>query len=187
MTACVPLVLGGAAVGTGMVAMDRRTSETILIDEGIELRAASRIRDNVGSRGHINITSYNKQVLLTGEVPTPEDKQLLEQIVSQVDNVKSVVNETEVMVNSTVPQRANDVLTTTRVKANILDAKDLFSNAYKVVTERGITYLMGRVTNREASRATDVTRSSIGVKKVVRIFEILTEEELQGIGQKPTP
>jgi osmotically-inducible protein OsmY len=181
LTACVPLVVGGAAVAGGsLFATDRRTSGTQLEDEGIELRALSRIRGNVGDRVHVNLTSYNRQVLLTGEVPSAQDKQLVEQIVSRVENVNSVVNELAVMGNSSLRDRSSDVLVTGNVKARLLDARDLQSNAFKVVTERGTTYLMGRVTQREADRATAVVRGTTGVQKVVRIFETLSEGELAG-------
>ena len=186
LTACVPLVVGGAAVAGGsLFATDRRTSGTQLEDEGIELRALSRIRGNVGDRVHVNLTSYNRQVLLTGEVPSAQDKQLVEQIVSRVENVNSVVNELAVMGNSSLRDRSSDVLVTGNVKARLLDARDLQSNAFKVVTERGTTYLMGRVTQREADRATAVVRGTTGVQKVVRIFEILSEGELAGTLSAP--
>ncbi|MCY1163431.1 MULTISPECIES: BON domain-containing protein [Polaromonas] len=178
LTACVPLVIGGAAAGGSLVATDRRTSGTQLEDEGIELRASSRLRTNLGDRAHVNLTSYNRQVLLTGEVPTEQDKQLVEQIVSRVENVASVVNELAVMGNSSLTQRSSDTLVTGRVKAMLIDAKDLFANSFKVVTERGTVYLMGRVTQREADRATTVVRSTPGVQKVIRVLEIISEDEL---------
>jgi osmotically-inducible protein OsmY len=177
LPACAPLIVGGA-VGGAMVATDRRTSGMQLEDEGAELRAASRISDALGNRGHVNVTSYNLQVLITGEVPTEQDKVLVQQIVSRVDNVKSIVNELGVMANSTLTQRASDSLITGKVKASFVDAPDLFANAFKVVTERGVTYLMGRVTQREANRATEMARSTSGVQKLVRIFEIISEDEL---------
>ena len=187
LTACFPLVVGGVA-GGALVATDRRTSGAQLEDEGIELRATSRIRSNVGERVHVNLTSYNRQVLLTGEVPTAQDKQLVEQIVARVENVSSVVNELAVMGNSTLTQRSSDVLVTGRVKAMLVDARDLSSNAFKVITERGTTYLMGRVTQREADRATEVVRSTPGVHKVIRIFEVISEEELaRMLPAKSTP
>ena len=177
LTACFPLVVGGVA-GGAFVATDRRTSGAQLEDEGIELRATSRIRSNVGERVHVNLTSYNRQVLLTGEVPNAQDKQLVEQIVARVENVNSVVNDLAIMGSSTLTQRSSDTLVTGRVKAMLVDARDLSSNAFKVVTERGTTYLMGRVTQREADRATDIVRGTPGVQKVIRIFEIISEEEL---------
>ncbi|MES2283720.1 MAG: BON domain-containing protein [Pseudomonadota bacterium] len=185
LTACVPLVIGGAAAGGSLVATDRRTSGAQLEDEGIELRASSRLRTALGERAHVNLTSYNRQVLLTGEVPTAQDKQLVEQIVSRVENVSSVVNELAVMGNTSLTNRSSDVLVTGRVKAALIDAPDLFANSFKVVTERGTTYLMGRVTQREADRGTAVVRSTPGVQKVIRIFDIISEEELARL--LPTP
>ena len=185
LSACIPLVVGGAMVGGTLVANDRRTSGAQLEDEGIELRSSSRIRSSVGDRVHVNVNSYNRQVLLTGEVPTAQDKLLVEQIVSKVENVTSVVNELAVLSSSSITQRSSDVLVTARVRALLVDAKDLFANSFKVVTERGTTYMMGRVTQREADRGTAVARGTPGVQKVVRIFEIISEEELAR--QLPTP
>jgi len=177
LSACFPLAVGGAMV-TGMVATDRRTAGTVVEDEGIELRSASRIRDNLGERGHVNVTSYNRQVVITGEVASAQDKQLVEQIVTGVDNVRHIVNELAVLGNSTLQQRSSDSLVTGRVKAALLDAKDLFTNAFKITTERGTVYVMGRVTEREAKRATEVISATTGVQKVVRILEIISEDEL---------
>lgn len=177
LTACFPLAVGGAVMG-GMVATDRRTTGTVVEDEGIELRAGSRIREAMGERVHVNVTSYNRQALLTGEVPTAQDKQQVEQIVSGVDNVRNIVNELAVMGNSTLTQRSSDALVTGKVKASLVDAKDLSANAFKVITERGTTYVMGRVTAREARIATEVISSIGGVQKVVRILETISEEEL---------
>ena len=178
LTACVPLIVGGAVVGT-LIATDRRTSGAQLEDEGIDLRSANRIREALGERVHININSYNRQVLLTGEVPTAQDKQTAEQIVARVDNVRAIVNEIAVLGNSTLGQRSSDALVTAKVKAGLVDAKDLFAGAFKVVTERGTTYMLGKVSQREADRAAEVARSVSGVQKVVRIFEIVSEDELK--------
>jgi osmotically-inducible protein OsmY len=178
LSGCFPLVVGGAFVGTGLVATDRRTSGSLVEDEGIELRAASRIRENLGERVHVNVTSYNRQVLLTGEVPNLQDKQLIEKIVAGVDNVRNIVNELEVMGNTTLTQRSSDTLVTGRAKAALVDAKDLFASAFKLTTERGTVYVMGRVTAREAKRATDIISGVSGVGRVVRILEIISEEEL---------
>jgi osmotically-inducible protein OsmY len=186
LTACFPLLVGGA-VGGALVATDRRTSGSVVEDEGIEQRAASRIRENLGDRVHVNVTSYNRQVLLSGEVPTAQDKQLVEQIVSRVDNVRNIVNELGVMGNASLTQRTSDSLVTGRVKAALVDAKDLFANAFKIVTERGTTYVMGRVTEREAKRATDVISSTSGVQRVVRILEIISEDELARLQPAPPP
>ncbi len=179
LPACVPLLIGGAVVGGTLVATDRRTSGAQLEDEGIELRSANRIREALVERAHINVASYNRQVLLTGEVPTEQDKALAEQAVSRVENVQKIVNELAVMGNSSLIQRSSDALVTGRVKASLVDAKDLYANSFKIVTERGVTHLLGRVTQREADRATEIARQTTGVQKVVRIFEIIAEGDLQ--------
>jgi osmotically-inducible protein OsmY len=182
---CAPVIMGSALVGS-LVAVDRRTSGAQLEDEGIELRSAVRIREQLGDRVHVNVTSYNRQVLITGEVPNAKDKQLVELLVSRVENVKTTVNELAVMGNTTFSQRSSDALASGRVKAGLVDARDLYASAFKVVTERGVTFLMGRVTQREADRATEIARSTTGVVKVVRLFEIITEEELRNLLPKPT-
>lgn len=184
--ACAPIIVGGAVMGS-LMATDRRTAGTQIEDEGIELRAGSGVSDNLGERVHVNVTSYNRQVLLTGEVPSAQDKQLVEQVVSKVENVRAIVNELGILGNSTLTQRTSDALVTGKVKASMLDAKDLFANSFKVVTERGTTYLMGRVTQREANRATDLARSTGGVQKVVRMLEIISEDELANMLPKPAP
>jgi osmotically-inducible protein OsmY len=186
LSACVPLVVGGAAM-SAMVAVDRRTSGAQLEDEGIELRGASRLRDTFGDRAHINITSYNRQVLLTGEVPNEAAKQQAEQVISRVENVRTIVNELAPMGNTTLVQRSGDVLVTGQVKAALVDAKDLYAGAFKVVTERGVVYLMGRVTEREADRASAIARQLRGVQRVVRIFEIISDEEMRRIQLQVTP
>ena len=181
LSACVPLPLllgGGAVAGGVMVASDRRTSGTVLEDNAIQLKAGNRIDDALGERVHVNVTSYNRQALLTGEVPSEQDKQLVAKVVGEVENLRNVVNELAVLGNSTLTQRSNDALVTSRVKANLLDAKDLFSNSFKVTTERGTVYLMGRVTQREANRATEVVSGTSGVQRLVRILEIISEDEL---------
>jgi osmotically-inducible protein OsmY len=177
LSACAPLIIGGAAVGA-IMAFDRRTSGAQLEDEGIELRGASRLRESMGG-AHVNINSFNRQVLLTGEVPNEQARQTAEQVVSRVDNVKGVVNELAVMAATTLAQRTSDTLITGKVKASLVDDRNLYVGAFKVVTERGVVYLMGRVTQREADRATQIARNIDGVRRVVRIFEIVTEEELR--------
>ena len=190
LAGCVPLVpfvIGGAMVGGALVATDRRTSGAQLEDEGIELRSNARIRETVGERVHVNVNSYNRQVLLTGEVPTAQDRQQVEQLVSKVENVRTIINELGVLGNSTLPQRSSDSLVTGKVKAGLVDAKDLYANAFKIVTERGTTYIMGRVSKREADRATEIARTVVGVQRLVRVLEIISEEELQQLIPKGQP
>ena len=187
LSACVPLVIGGAAMGGAFIATDRRTSGAQLEDEGIELRANNRIGQSLSENAHVNVTSYNRQVLLTGEVPTAADQKKLQELVLRVENVRSVVNEVGVLGASSLTQRSSDTLITGKVKATLVDAKDVQSNTFKITTERGVVYLMGRVSLREANRATDLARSIGGVQTVVRVFDILTEEQLQGLGPKASP
>jgi osmotically-inducible protein OsmY len=173
-------------VGGVLVATDRRTTGTQVGDQGIELRAAGVVRD-LATLGHVSITSYNRQVLITGEVPDETQRSRVEQAVARVENVKSVVNELAVAGNSSSGSRANDVLLGTKVKASLLEAKDVQAPAVKVITERGNVYLMGRVTEREAARAAELASQVPGVSKVVRVFEILTEEELARLTPAPAP
>jgi len=186
LSACAPLMIAGVA-GTAMVASDRRTSGAQLEDESIELRAQARIRDNLGERVHVNVTSFNRQVLLTGEVTAEKDRQAVLQLVERIENVKAVVNELAVMPLSNLSERSNDLLIVAKVKASFIDSRDLFASAFKVVTERGTVYLMGRVTQREATSATQVTRNVSGVNKVVRLFEIISEDELRNLLPPPAP
>jgi osmotically-inducible protein OsmY len=184
LSACAPLIVGGAVV-TGVMATDRRTTGTQVEDESIEIKVAGAVRKEMGDRIHLNVTSYNRQVLLSGEVRTAADKERAEKIAQSQENVKSVVNDLAIMDISSVTQRSKDIVLTGRIKAAFVDAKDLQVNAIKVVTERGIVYLMGRVTPREAKRATDIARSMSGVTKVVRVFEEISEQELQRLS-RPT-
>ncbi len=179
--ACAPLLIGGAMVGGSMMAVDRRSSGTQVEDQAIELKAGSRIGEALADRGHVSTTSYNRMVLVTGEVPTEADKATVEQTVSRIDNVRSVVNELAIAGTSSLASRSSDVLITSKVKASMVDAKDVQANSFKVVTERGVVYLMGRVTEREAGRATDIARGVSGVQKVVRLFEVVTDAELANL------
>jgi osmotically-inducible protein OsmY len=193
LSGCAPVLLtspavmfGGAGVAS-LVAVDRRTAGIQLEDEGIELRASSRIREALVDRAHVTVVSYNRQVLITGEVPNAQDKVALSSIVSKVENVRAVVNEVAVMENSSLTSRSKDALISGRVKAALVDAKDLYASAFKVVTERGTVYLMGRVTRTEADRGTEIARSTDGVVRVVRVFEIITDDELKALLPKPAP
>ena len=183
--ACAPLLIGGAMLGGSMFAVDRRTSGAQVEDQAIELKAGSRIGEVIGDRSHINTTSYNRMVLVTGEVPTEADKAAVEQALARIDNVRSIVNELTVAAPSSIGNRSDDTLITSKVKASLVDAKDVQVNAYKVVTERGVVYLMGRVTEREAGRAADIARGVSGVRKVVRVFEVVTESELANLQPAP--
>ena len=183
LSACAPVMVGGM-VGGAMVASDRRTTGIQLEDEGIEQRSASARRENFGDKEHVNFTSYNRQVLMTGEVSSNQVRQQVEQLISRVENVRSVVNELAVGSASSMGDRASDVVLVAKVKAAMVDSEDVFANVFKVVAERGTVYLMGRVTQREAQRATEVVRGVSGVKRVVRVFEYITEDELKAMQPK---
>lgn len=181
---CVALA-GGAVAGGTMMAMDRRSSGTQLDDQAIELRAAVALDQTIGERGHVNATSYNRVVLLTGEVPTEADRAKVEAAITKVDNVRVVLNELAVMPNTTLSQRANDTVITGKVKAAIFDAKELQVVSVKVVTERGVVYLMGRVTEAESIVASQVARAVGGVQKVVKVFEIISAAEAAAMPVPP--
>ena len=176
--ACAPLVLGGAMVGGALSFTDRRTSGAQLEDEGIELKSGSRLAEALADRGHVNVTSYNRTALLTGEVPSDADRAAAEAAVTRIENVRGIVNELAVAGSSSVTARTGDTIVTSKVKASFLDARDLQSNAIKVVTERGTVYLLGRVTEREAGRAAELARGVGGVSRVVKVFELISEAEL---------
>jgi osmotically-inducible protein OsmY len=174
----------GGVIGGAMVASDRRTTGIQVEDETIEQRSATAIRENFGSKEHISITSYNRQVLITGEVSSDTVRRQVESLIGRVENVRAVVNELVIGPASSVGDRASDALLVAKVKASMVDTEDVFANVYKVVGERGTIYLMGRVTQREAKRATDVVRGVGGVKRVVRVFEYITEDELRAMQPK---
>lgn len=186
LQACAPLVVGGAVVGGSLMAIDRRTSGAQVEDQAIELKAGARVRE-LATLGNVNVTSYNRMVLISGEVPSEDEKRKVEDAVSRLDNVRSVVNELAVAGNASLGSRSSDTVLSAKIKATFVDAKDLQANALKVVTERGIVYLMGRVTEREATRSANLAATVPGVQKVVRVFEIISEEELAGLQPKPAP
>ena len=184
MSGCAPLIVGGAVM-TGVVATDRRTAGAQVEDEAIELKVASAVRKELGERVHLNVTSFNRKVLLTGEARSQADKDRAEKLAQSQENVQSIVNDLAVTPPSSLTQRSKDVVITSQAKAAFIDAKDLQVNAIKVVTERGAVYLMGRVTAREAKRASDIVRGISGVTKVVRVFDEISEEELKRLSQPP--
>ena len=186
LTGCFPLLLGGAMVGGTVVYTDRRTSGTQLEDEAIELKASNRLRKELGERARVSAVSYNRLVLLTGEVSGEADRAVVARVVSGVDNVRSIVNEVTVVSAQPTNTQGTDAVITGKVKASLVDSKDIFAQSVKVVTERGTVYLMGRVTEREASRATEIARGVSGVGKVVRVFEVISEAELANM-QAPAP
>jgi osmotically-inducible protein OsmY len=184
LASCAAPLMFGGVIGGAMVASDRRSAGIQLEDETIEQRSATAIRENFGSKEHINITSYNRQVLITGEVSNDTVRRQVESLISRVENVRAVVNEMAIGAASSNSDRANDVLLVAKVKASMVDTEDVFANVFKIVGERGTVYMMGRVTQREAKRATDVVRGVSGVKRVVRVLEYITEDELRAMQPK---
>jgi osmotically-inducible protein OsmY len=172
---CAPLVVGGAVAGGAMVAADRRPPDIMATDERIELQATSRINDLFKDKGHINVTSFNRQVLLTGEAPTEALKQEAERAAATVGEVKNVINDLRVAPPSSLSERSNDTYITSVVKSRFVTAQKFNPVHVKVVTEAGAVYLMGLVTKREADDATQLARTTSGVKRVVRVFEYLPD------------
>lgn len=168
---CVPLVATGAGAGA-LMANDRRTSGAYIEDQEIELRTANRIGDAFPSDYvHVNVTSYNRAVLLTGEVPDDVTKQKISDIAKTVGNVKDVTNELAVAPPALLSARTNDTYITTKVKTRFIDAKRFPITAVKVVTENGVVYLLGLVTQQEGNDAAEIASTTAGVKKVVKMFE----------------
>lgn len=181
---CVEMAIGTAVMGT-LAATDRRTFGAQTEDKTILVKGETRVANLVGDRGHVNVASFNRKVLLTGEVQDETLKSAVEREVSVIDGVQSVVNELEVMGNSSFTSRSNDSLITGKVKASFVDSKELYANSIKVVTERGIVHLMGRVTQREGQLAADIASSVGGVAKVVKVFEYISDDDLKRMTNVP--
>lgn len=183
---CVEMVIGGAVMGS-LAATDRRTFGAQTEDKAIVFKGESRVSKLIGEAGHVNVNSFNRKVLLTGEVRDEAMKQAVEREIAAIENVASVVNDLEIGFPSSFASRSNDTLITGKVKAAFVDAKDLFANSIKVVTERGNVYLMGIVTDREGARAAEVASNVGGVRKVVKVFDYISEEDLQRMSSTPEP
>ena len=168
---CVPLVLGAGGAAAYSSLEDRRTTGIQIEDEAIETRASNRISDRFGSRVHVNVTSYNRVALLTGEVPDDGARAEVEKIVRAVPNVREVTNDLQIAGISSYPARANDAYLTTKVRGRLFDTKRVSPVHLKVVSEAGAVYLMGVVTEAEAEEAVDIARNTGGVRKVVKVFE----------------
>lgn len=178
------LMVGGAAMGT-MVATDRRTPGAVLEDRGIEAKAALRIREALGDAVHVNVSSYNRSALITGEVPDEQRKVQVEKIVLAVENVQKTLNELAIMENTSTTARVSDGILSSRIRAALIDEKNLIANAFKVTTERGVVYVQGRATARETALMTEVVSGLSGVTRVVRVVDVLSEEDLSGMLPAP--
>jgi osmotically-inducible protein OsmY len=170
---CFPLVAAGVTTGV-LATVDRRSVGTQTEDESIEWKSNSRVGEKLGDRAHVNFTSFNRKVLITGEVPNAEAKAEAERIVSGVANVQGVHNELTVGPASSFSDRSNDSFITSKVKSRSVDSGKFSAVHVKVVTEAGVVYLLGMVTQPEADSAIDVARTTSGVKKVVNLLEIIT-------------
>lgn len=167
------LIVGGVATGV-MVATDRRQTEVMFTDQRIEFTAGSRVGEALKGQGHVNVTSYNYTVLLTGEVPDAQVKAQVEKIVGDIPRVKAVINELQIAGASSAASRSNDAYITSKVKSNFIGNGKFRPTDVKVVTEASVVYLLGLVTREEADAATEVARGTGGVQKVVRVFEYFT-------------
>ena len=178
LTGCIELMVGGAVMG-GVAAADRRTLGAQTEDKSIALKGESRIPSIVGDVGHVNVTSFNRRVLLTGEVRDEAMKNAVEREVRNIEGVESVANELIIAGPASYTSRSNDALITAKVKASLVDMKTISAASFKVVTENGTVFLMGRVTQREGTVASDVARGVSGVQKVVKLFDYISEAELK--------
>ncbi len=177
---CFPVVAAGAATGA-MMAADRRSTGAYVEDEGLEWKVDNRINERFGDAAHVNVTAFNRIVLLTGEISDENSRAALDQLAAGVPNVRGVTNEVQVAGISSLTSRGNDAVVTSKVKARFVDDQNFAANHVKVVTEAGTVYLMGLVTRPEADRATEVARTTSGVRKVVRVFEYITAEEAKSL------
>lgn len=172
LTACVPVVAGGAAAG-GLVAADRRSTGAYLEDQEIELKAEKAISDNLKENVHANVTSYNRRVLITGEVSNEANKAKAESVVKPIQNVNRINNQLVIGANSTISSRTNDTYITSKVKTKFISENKFAANLVKVVTENGTVFLMGMVTHKEGDDAGEIASKVSDVKKVVKDFEYI--------------
>lgn len=184
LTGCIELMVGGAVMG-GVAAADRRTLGAQTEDKSIALKGESRIPSITGDVGHVNVTSFNRSVLLTGEVRDEAMKNAVEREVRNIEGVESVANELIIAGPASYTSRSNDALITTKVKASLVDMKTISAASFKVVTENATVFLMGRVTQREGTVAADVARGVGGVQKVVKLFDYISEAELKQLQPDP--
>ena len=161
-------------VGAGGVAfpvVDRRTTAVMVDDEGIELRSTNRVSERFGDTVHVNITSYGRNVLVTGEVPNVATRAEIEKLIQGVPGVRGMTNELQVIDATSLTTRATDTTITGKVKARLFDSGKLNALHVKVITENGVVYLLGIVTEAEANAAAEVARTTGGVRKVVKVFD----------------
>jgi osmotically-inducible protein OsmY len=178
---CIPVV-ATSIFATAVAVTDRRTAGIIVEDETIELKTLRSISNNYSKElVSISATSFNRTVLLTGWAPNQGVSKEIGSLVANIANVREIINEINIGPRSTTTTYAKDSILTTKVKASLIDENSLNGNAIKVKTESSIVFLMGIVTNREADLAADIASRVVGTRRVVKAFEIVTEEELSKI------
>ena len=180
-----PLVAAGVGAGTLMVA-DRRTSGTYTEDQAISLKAGQRVGDMMGDNSHINATSYNRKVLLTGETESEELRAKIEETVRGITNVEGVYNEIKIAPPTPFGSRSADTFITSKVKGRFVDANKFAANHVKVVTEAGVVYLLGLVTQRESEDAVQIARTTGDVRKVVNLTEVISEAQANASAATPS-
>jgi osmotically-inducible protein OsmY len=181
---CVPMVAAGVTTGV-LATFDRRSLGAQTEDESIEWKASSRVNEKFGDKVHINYTSFNRKVLLSGEVPSTEIRAEVERIVAGVTNVQGTYNELVVGVITPYSARSNDAYVTSKVKGRFIDAGRFNVVHVKVVTEGGAVYLLGLVTQREADAAIEVARTTSGVRKVINVMEIISDAQARELDVPP--
>jgi osmotically-inducible protein OsmY len=181
---CIEMAIGTAVMGT-LAATDRRTFGSQTEDKAITVKGETRVANLVAGAGHVNVSSFNRKVLLTGEVRDEAMKAAVEREVAAIDGVTSIVNDLEIMGASSFTSRSNDSLITGKVKASFVDSKELYANSVKVTTERANVYLMGRVTQREGDLAARLASGVSGVHKVIKVFEYISDDDLQRMTAQP--
>ena len=189
---CVPVVLAGGAAAGVMSAHDRRSTGVQTDDETTEWKAAQHVPEKFKAFSHLNFTSYNRRVLITGEVPSEEAKAIIGEQTGKLEGVKEVFNEVNIAGASSLGNRSNDSYITSKLKARLVDSNQLSANHVKVVTENGVAYLMGIVNDREAKVAVAIARTTDGVRKVVNVMEVVTEGDTRridtsAVGSSRTP
>ena len=177
LTACVPALVATGAAATAVSFHDRRTTGTQTDDETSEWKAANRLPADLKARVHANFTAFNRILLITGEAPDEESRAAVGQIAERVEGVRKVHNELVLGPGTSLSSRSNDAFVSSKVKTRLLDAMQSGANHVKPVTENGTLFLMGLVNEREAKAAIDVARTTSGVRKVVNVLEVLSEEE----------
>jgi osmotically-inducible protein OsmY len=182
---CVPVVATGVAVGAALATADRRTYGVQVDDTGVEVKAEADLLQRYDDKVHVNVTSFNRNVLITGEVPDEATKAAIEQLIAGYSNVHSVTNDLRVAPPESFGSRSNDAYITSKVKARLVESGKVNANLVKVVTEAGVVYLIGMVTQQEADAATEVARTTGDVRKVVRVFQYITEEQAKKLDPPP--